>query len=200
VTVAGSPAFGLESVVLYLAAPVRSESGSVTVLASDTAQSVALGVTVGRGRIALVGDAEWLWNGTPTLGLRAGDNLAFLRHVIAWLTSPPDRAAAALPEARTAARIVALADQQGYPFGTGATEYGALLKRLEDAGLEVAITDILERAVAAEVVIVGAAARPPIIRPRRHSRRPVSRSRPRSSPACRPSPTSALGTARRPCA
>jgi hypothetical protein len=161
VTVAGSPAFGLESVVLYLAAPVRSESGStVTVLAGDAAQSVALGVTVGRGRIALVGDAEWLWNGTPTLGLRAGDNLAFLRHVIAWLTSPPDRAAAALPEARTAARIVALADQHGYPFGTGATEYGALLKRLEDAGLEVAITHVLERAVAAEVVIVGDPTRP----------------------------------------
>jgi hypothetical protein len=164
VTVVPSPAFDLDSVVLYLAAPLRREPGAaVAVVAGHSREGVGLGARVGRGRIAVVGDAEWPWNGTPSLGLRAGRNLAFLRQLVEWLSRPsiagPDDGVApnsTRPDSRPA--IAALADRDGRPFGDGPDEYGALLAALRHAGFATVVTaDSAAVAGAGAVLVAGPA-------------------------------------------
>ena len=96
VAVGHSRALGVDSAVLYLAAPLTKEtSDAVALLADDAGRPLALGAASGSGRVVLVGDAEFLWNGTPAFGLRMLDNQTLLLGTVRWLVGRGARRAGA---------------------------------------------------------------------------------------------------------
>nr|PZN89940.1 MAG: hypothetical protein DIU52_10720 [bacterium] len=145
VSVGRSVPLQLDSVILYLAAPfARIGERTVILLEGDAGTPLVLGASAGRGRLAVAGDAEFIWNGTPGYGIRSGRNEEFLLGLVRWLLRHTRRAANAVPPRAPGGEpgdVVAVTDRHRHHYGHTPDGYAALLDALAARGLKVTVTD-----------------------------------------------------------
>lgn len=146
VTLAISRALNTDSIVLYYAAAVAvnaARGGRVLAVARD-GTPVAAYAAVGRGRVIVIGDSEFLWNGGPSFGFRVGGNAAFfLRVVRLGIGAGRTRRGAATElhaareSARTTPTLWVLADSLTPRFGSEPDGYGRFVNELAANGIRV---------------------------------------------------------------
>jgi len=92
---------GVDSARFYFAAPLRPVTQADTVAVAMGGEPVALSVTVGTGRLVVVGESEFLWNGTQTFGVRAGENTQLWLGMVHWLLRPRQASVSSAPTTST---------------------------------------------------------------------------------------------------
>jgi hypothetical protein len=160
VTIARLDSPRLDSVLLYLAAPLSVTGPAASVLASaPSGTPVAARARAGRGRLLLVGDSEFLWNGTPDLGLAAGNNREFLLALVRLAVGSGagglfSRAGLLVERSPRGPLIAGYLDASEERFGDGPDEYGELLGELAKNGAGIVLTSDSRTLARADVVVL----------------------------------------------
>lgn len=158
VSVGRSDPLTLDSVHFYLAARLEPTGEPTVILLEDhVGEPLTIGAIVGNGRLAVAGDAEFLWNGTPTHGIRAAANEEYLLKIVRWLLEDlPSRSNTAdvVTDRPVPGGVVAVEDRYRRRFGSTPDGYSALLDSLAARGLRITVTNDSAALVEASAVVV----------------------------------------------